>query len=249
MNIAITGYGFVGRAYEKLITGNVPECKLTISDPAYKEYNQGVPKNSDAIVICVATPQQDDGSCYMGHVKDVIHASPNVPILIKSTICLEGWRELKNSFPNYSLSFSPEFLRQDSWERDIDSMKSILIGGEGFEFWSKIFKNIECIESHPESLIMTKYAKNNFLALKVSFFNQLYDLCNKMDIDYEEVRRHTTEDDRIGESHSFVTDQRGFGGHCFPKDTSALVRTSEKYGKFFSLMNEARLYNDSIRKK
>jgi UDPglucose 6-dehydrogenase len=155
---------------------------------------------------------------------------------------------IKNLFPNYRISFSPEFLRQDSWEQDIDTMKSILIGGEGVEFWLNIFKNVKCIESDPEALIMTKYAKNNFLALKVSFFNQLYDLCSKMNIDYEEVRKHTTEDDRIGESHSFVTDQRGFGGHCFPKDTSALVRTSEKYGKFFSLMYEARRYNNSIRK-
>lgn len=249
MNITIAGYGFVGRAYEKFLVDNVAELDLTISDPAHEEHRQGIPNNSDAVFVCVATPQQEDGSCYMGHVKDVIKESPNVPILIKSTICLEGWRELKNLFPKNSISFSPEFLRQDSWEQDIDSMKSILIGGEGFEFWSKIFKNIECIESEPEALIMTKYAKNNFLALKVSFFNQLYDLCNKMDIDYEEVRKRTTEDDRIGESHSFVTDQRGFGGHCFPKDTSALVRTSEKYGRFFSLMHEARIYNNHIRKK
>lgn len=249
MNITIAGYGFVGRAYEKFILDNFHDYQLTISDPAYKEYSQGIPNNSNAIVVCVATPQQDDGSCYMGHVKEVIQASPNVPILIKSTISLEGWRELKNLFPDYDISFSPEFLRQDSWEKDIDSMKSILIGGERVGFWSKIFKNIECVESCPEALIMTKYAKNNFLALKVSFFNQLYDLCLKMGIDYEEVRKHTTTDTRIGESHSFVTDQRGFGGHCFPKDTSALVRTSEKYGKFFSLMYEARLYNDSIRKK
>ena len=69
-----------------------------------------------------------------------------------------------------------------------------------------------------------------------------------MNIDYEEVRKHTTADNRIGESHSFVTDRRGFGGHCFPKDTSALVRTSEKYGKFFGLMHEAILYNESVRK-
>jgi hypothetical protein len=98
MNITIAGYGFVGRAYKKFISDNVFECELTVSDPAYKEYNQGIPNNSDAVVICVATPQQDDGSCYMGHVKDVIQASPNVPILIKSTICLEGWRELKIYF-------------------------------------------------------------------------------------------------------------------------------------------------------
>tara|TARA_B100000902_G_C27300783_1_gene912683 strand:+ start:1329 stop:2078 length:750 start_codon:yes stop_codon:yes gene_type:complete len=247
MNITIAGYGFVGKAYEKLITDNDQECGVTISDPAFLTYNNGIPSDTDAVVICVATPQQEDGSCYMGHVKDVINESPDVPILIKSTICLEGWRELTDLFPNHNISFSPEFLRQDSWEQDIDSMKSILIGGEGFEFWSKIFRFLECVESDPESLIMTKYAKNNFLALKVSFFNQLYDLCDKMNIDYEEVRKHTTADNRIGESHSFITDQRGFGGHCFPKDTSALVKTSEKYGSFLSIIDCARSYNNEIR--
>lgn len=247
MNIIVAGYGFVGRAYEKFILDKVSDCDLIISDPAYKEYSQGIPSNADAVVICVATPQQEDGSCYMRHVKEVIKESPNVPILIKSTICLEGWRELRGLFPDYNISFSPEFLRQDSWDKDIDSMKSILIGGDDFNFWSDIFKKIECVHSDPEALIMTKCAKNNFLALKVSFFNQLYDLCEKMGVDYDEVRKHTTSDPRIGESHSFITEERGFGGHCFPKDTSALVRTSEKYGKFFTLMYEARLYNESIR--
>ena len=248
MEITIAGYGFVGKAYEKLITDKNQECSLTISDPAFLIHDKDTPRDTDAVIICVATPRQEDGSCYMGHVKDVIKESPNVPILIKSTICLEGWRELSNLFPNHNISFSPEFLRQDSWIEDIDRMQSILIGGDGFEFWSNIFRSIECVESDPEALIMTKYAKNNFLALKVSFFNQLYDLCDKMNIDYEEVRKYTTADNRIGESHSLVTDRRGFGGHCFPKDTSALVRTSEKYGKFFSLMHEAILYNESVRK-
>lgn len=247
MNITIAGYGFVGKGYEKLITNNNQECSVKISDPAFLLYDNEIPSDTDAVVICVATPQQEDGSCYMGHVFDVIKESPDVPILIKSTICLEGWRELRNLFPNHNISFSPEFLRQDSWIEDIDCMQSILIGGDGFEFWSNIFRSIECIESDPEALIMTKYAKNNFLALKVSFFNQLYDLCYKMNIDYEEVRKHTTADNRIGESHSFITDRRGFGGHCFPKDTSALVKTSEKYGSFLSIIDCARSYNNEIR--
>jgi UDPglucose 6-dehydrogenase len=248
MKIAIAGYGFVGKAYEKFIIDKVSGCSLTISDPAYKDHSQGIPNNTEAVIVCVATPQKDDGSCQMRHVKEVIKESPNVPILIKSTICLEGWREIRSLFPDRNISFSPEFLRQDSWVEDVDSMESILVGGDDFSFWSDVFKMIECVDSDPEALIMTKCAKNNFLALKVSFFNQLYDLCNKMGVNYDEVRRHTTADPRIGESHSFVTEERGFGGHCFPKDTSALIRTSEKYGKFFSLMHEARSYNKSIRR-
>jgi UDPglucose 6-dehydrogenase len=247
MNITIAGYGFVGKGYEKLIIDNNQECSVTISDPAFLIYDNGIPSDTDAVVICVATPQQEDGSCYMGHVKDVIKESPNVPILIKSTICLEGWRELRDMFPDNNISFSPEFLRQDFWVEDISSMKSILIGGDDFVFWSGIFNILECVESEVEALIMTKYAKNNFLALKVSFFNQLYDLCNKLGVSYDEVRKHTTSDSRIGESHSYISHERGFGGHCFPKDTAALVKTSEKYGSFLSIMDCARSYNNEIR--
>lgn len=248
MNITIAGYGFVGKAYEKLLIDNLQEYNVTISDPAFSQYNQGIPSDTDAVVICVATPQQEDGSCYMGHVFDVIKESPDIPILIKSTICLEGWRGLMNKFPDSNITFSPEFLRQDSWSEDILNMRSILIGGDDFVFWSGIFNTLDCIESEAEALIMTKYAKNNFLALKVSFFNQLYDLCDKLGVSYDEVRKHTTADSRIGDGHSFITEDRGFGGHCFPKDTSALVKTSEKYGSFLSIMHCARLYNNEIRK-
>jgi len=248
MNITIAGYGFVGKAYENFIFENCNDFNVVISDPAHPEYSSGIPQSTNAVLICVSTPQQEDGSCHMDNVHQVIKESPNVPILIKSTICLEGWRLLKEEFPNSNITFSPEFLRQDSWKEDIKNMSSILIGGKDFQFWSKIFKNIKCIESDPEALIMTKYAKNNFLALKVSFFNQLYDLCCKMEIDYDEVRKHTASDSRIGDGHSFITEERGFGGHCFPKDTSALLRTSEKYGSFLSLIHDARIYNEEIRK-
>jgi UDPglucose 6-dehydrogenase len=250
MKITIAGYGFVGRGYEQLLASNRQNYSLAISDPALQEYSKGISRDTDAVVICVATPQQEDGACYMGNVFSVIEESPkDVPILIKSTICLEGWRELKNKFPNSNISFSPEFLRQESWSEDISNMESILIGGDDFKFWSNVFNNLKCVESEAEALIITKYAKNNFLALKVSFFNQLYDLCQKLGVNYDEVREHTTADHRIGDSHSFITEERGFGGHCFPKDSAALVKTSEKYGSFLSIMDCARAYNQSIRKR
>ena len=90
MNITIAGYGFVGKAYQKFVSEKCSGCNLTISDPAHKEYSQGIPNNTDAVVVCVATPQQDDGSCYMGHVEEVINESPDVPILIKSTLITCG---------------------------------------------------------------------------------------------------------------------------------------------------------------
>jgi len=86
------------------------------------------------------------------------------------------------------------------------------------------------------------------LALKVAYFNQINDLCTKLDIDYEKVRRYTTVDDRIGESHTTITDERGFGGHCFPKDTEAFVTSSKRVDSNLSILEHAIEYNQRIRK-
>jgi UDPglucose 6-dehydrogenase len=73
-------------------------------------------------------------------------------------------------------------------------------------------------------------------------------LCEKLNIEYSAVAHYVTEDPRIGDSHSFITEERGFGGHCFPKDTSAIVETAEQYGVDLTLIKEAIKYNDRIKK-
>jgi UDPglucose 6-dehydrogenase len=102
--------------------------------------------------------------------------------------------------------------------------------------------------ANPKELIVTKYARNSFLALKVAYFNQLYDLCKKLGIDYEQVRRYTILDNRIGESHTTITDERGFGGHCFPKDVNALIKTAQRDNVDLSILKNAVEYNRNIRK-
>ena len=102
----------------------------------------------------------------------------------------------------------------------------------------------------PEELILVKYFRNSFLATKVSFFNQIFDLCQSMDeVDYNTVRKLITVDERIGDGHSSVTEQRGFGGHCFPKDTQAIANTADKKNVDLSLLKEAIKYNNKIRKE
>ncbi len=92
--------------------------------------------------------------------------------------------------------------------------------------------------------------KESYLALKVTFFNQVYDYCAGEGVDFERVRELITDDSRIGDSHSSVTKERGFGGHCFPKDVLATVRSSViSANTRFTLLEEALNYNDSIRSK
>jgi UDPglucose 6-dehydrogenase len=98
---------------------------------------------------------------------------------------------------------------------------------------------------------MVKYTANSFLALKVSFFNQIFDLCQKTGIDYDTVRHIVSQDTRIGSGHTLVPghdDSRGFGGACFPKDTEALVHWAKHVDAVPSLVESAIQYNNKVRK-
>ena len=247
MKIGIAGYGFLGQAHEGVLKDY---HDIIISDPALKHY--GDLRQADAIIVCVSTPQGSHGGCHMDNVYEVIEDSPDIPILIKSTISLEGWDMLRHVFPNKQLTFSPEFLRAASALEDFRNNDTILLGGGNTGFWADIFVkamgNINVTVANPKELIVTKYARNTFLALKVAYFNQLYDLCKESGIDYEQVRKYTILDNRIGESHTTITDERGFGGHCFPKDANALIKTAEKDNIDLSLLKEAVSYNAKIRR-
>lgn len=247
MKIGIAGYGFVGKAHEGVLKDY---HDIIISDPAKKMY--GDLRHADAIIVCVSTPEGSHGGCHMDNVLAVVDDNPNVPILIKSTISVEGWDMLTHMFPHSSLTFSPEFLRAASALEDFKNNNTILLGGGNTGFWAEIFiaamGKINISVAKPKELILTKYARNSFLALKVAYFNQMYDLCDKLGVDYEQVRMYTTIDDRIGESHTTITDERGFGGHCFPKDTKALTVTADKNKANLTILEQAINYNKEVRK-
>lgn len=231
----------VGKAHHELLK---ERHDIEIYDPAlgYKHL-----KAPDAIIVCVSTPPRKDGSCEMKNVYEVIESAADVPILIKSTISVEGWNMLVDAFPNKQLAFSPEFLRAKTALEDLQNMSLMLIGGTSTCFWKDVFEvNIEIAE--PEELILAKYARNSFLALKVAYFNQLYDLCDALDVEYSAVAHYTTMDERIGDSHTFITDERGFGGHCFPKDINAIATTAKRNNVELTILNAAVEYNNILRK-
>lgn len=247
MQILVAGYGFVGKAHALAFEG---KHRVVVHDPD-KGY-EAVYKDADAVVCAVATPPRKDGSCEMANVYDVVERAPNVPILIKSTISLEGWHMLKDTFPNKKITFSPEFLRAEHAMEDFVNQKHVLLGDGDVDFWEKLFQdclNVEAKHYPAEELILAKYFRNSFLATKVAFFNQVYDLCKAAKVDYDYVKELVGLDDRIGTTHMDITEQRGFGGHCFPKDTAAIVRTAERNNVDLSIIKEAREYNNKIRKK
>ena len=247
MKILIAGYGFVGKAQELVLK---EYHNIDIHDPYLGYKSEWL--NIDAVIISVATPPKQYGECDYSNVIDVLNQTPDVPILIKSTISVEAWREIKKQFPNKQICFSPEFLRQATWEQDA-FFKEMWMGGNSTNFWSDIYLGaLGKINVHietPESLVAAKALRNSFLALKVSFFNQIYDYCEDQNLDYEAVANAVASDERIGFSHTDVTEQRGFGGNCFPKDVIATVRSAQSSGRRFTLLEEAINYNNSVRKE
>jgi len=231
VNLTLIGYGFVGKAVHEVLKDHY---EVKIVDP---QYNDNVINNdSDGYIVCVPTPTTLSGACDMTIVEAVVKACPkNKPILIKSTISLEGWR--KDLEPQgKQITFSPEFLTAANANEDFRNQDKMLFGGDNKEFWNDIF--IECKAYDPiyatiEELILTKYLRNSFLATKVAFFNEVFDLCETAGIDYNQVKALVGMDERITHSHMHVPGpdgDRGFGGACFPKDTEALVYSANVLG-------------------
>jgi len=245
--LGIAGYGFVGQAHAQLFEDY---HQVLVNDPD-KEHFADL-QHADAIIVCVATPPDNNGHCDFTNIVDVIDKAPDVPILIKSTISLEGWRYINQQYPNKDIAFSPEFLRAEHAFTDFKYCREILIGGKCVNFWQGLllqaFGNINILHGDPEELILAKYFRNAFLATKVSFFNQIYDMCDAASIDYNSVKKFITMDSRIGNSHTDVTNQRGYGGHCLPKDTLALTNTALTHNVKLSILDSTIDYNNTIRK-
>ena len=246
----IAGYGFVGKAHELLFKDRRRE--IVIYDPP--KGMEADLQNTSAVVVCVPTPQSEDGACDMSAVYDVVgKIHETTPVLIKSTISLQGWQELKQRFPNHRLCFSPEFLRAANFMNDVKDMDSVILSGDT-EYWrdqySYNWPNIKIYVVDPEEAIAIKYFRNAFLATKVSFFNEIYDFCTAYGINFDQVQKGVTADNRIGESHSFVWPEegtRGWGGYCFPKDTSALLKMAAEKDLNLNTLEAAVEYNKKIR--
>ena len=249
MKIGIAGYGYVGQAHEAALKDY---HEILIRDPALGHYADL--QHADAIIICVSTPQHESGACNINNVYDIVSNAPPVPILIKSTISLEGWDLIRTEFIKSNLTFSPEFLRAATALEDFANTKQFMMGGDNVGFWAQLFidamGDISVTNASVAELILTKYFRNAFLATKVTFFNQMYDLCKAAGIDYDPVATGVGMDPRIGDSHIQVTEMRGYGGHCFPKDMNALVNTAKSYKNAdLGLINQSINYNNQLRKE
>ena len=253
MKIIIAGYGFVGTAVNQCLA---PYYQLVVVDPKFNKTKITDHPDAGAVIVCVGTPEGVDGRCDISQVQEVLKQVPrNIPVLIKSTLPPDQLRDVVLD-SRARVTYSPEFLRAASATQDFLNQTYMILGGEDADFWEAIFKpalpNCEkFIRCTMMEASMIKYATNTFLATKVSFFNHIYDMCQHIGPSYSAVREILSMDERIGSSHMQVPGpdgSRGFGGHCFPKDTEAFVKYAQDIGLSFELLEAAVEHNKKLRK-
>jgi len=140
--------------------------------------------------------------------------------------------------------------------KDYENQNRIILGGPRpttttlKTLFSKVFPKATIIKTDSTHAEMVKYLTNTFLSVKVSFANEIYELCNELGIDYDKVIEYSTYDERLGKSHWGVPGHDGdfgFGGHCFPKDLSALIKLSFELGTANNVLCSTQTTNDEVR--
>ena len=225
---------------EKLMKKNYEEGRLDYTTDYKKAY-----KDADAIFIGVGTPEQPDGSANLTYVATVSRQiaetiEKDCLVVVKSTVPI-GTNDkveqfIKDSLVNnvkVEVASNPEFLAQGTAVRDTLKANRIIIGTESKEAEKKLMEIYEpfklpIVSVNRRSAEMIKYASNDFLALKISYMNDIANLCELVGANIEDVAKGMSYDDRIGSN--FLKAGIGYGGSCFPKDTKALKYLAKQNG-------------------
>ena len=246
---------------DKIVSRNVEEGRLKFST----DLGQAI-RDSRAIFIAVGTPPKADGSADLRYVEDVartIARYMNGPKLVitKSTVPIGTGRMIErilteaNTGHKGSVVSNPEFLREGSAIEDFMKPDRVVIGAsdqESVELMEQIYAPLHSLEvpfvvTNVESSELIKYAANGFLATKISFINEIAVMCELLGGDVQHVARGIGLDTRIGPK--FLQAGPGFGGSCFPKDTSAVADIARRYGYNFEIIEAVLRVNDSIKER
>lgn len=236
-------------------SGKCPIYEENLEELMVKNYNEGridyttdyksAYKDADAIFIGVGTPEQEDGSANLSYVATVSRQiaesiKKDCLVVVKSTVPV-GTNDkveqfIKDSLVNnvkIEVASNPEFLAQGHAVRDTLQAKRIIIGTktkEAEKMLREIYEpfNLPIVSVSRRSAEMIKYASNDFLALKISYMNDIANLCELVGANIEDVAKGMSYDPRIGSS--FLHAGIGYGGSCFPKDTKALKYLAKQHG-------------------
>lgn len=254
--VGIIGVGFVGGAVLKYFQSKKLPIRL------YDKYKAlGSPEEvneADIIFISTPTPFDKKRGFDLSAVEDAIRLlkKPKI-VVIKSSIVPGTTESLQKKYPKHKFLFNPEFLREATAYHDFINPDRQIVG---FTKQSRgvARRVLELLPKAPYRQIMpageaelVKYMGNAFLALKVVYANEIYDLAKALGLDYQTVREGVSADLRIGPSHLRVEHggYRGYGGRCLPKDVNALIQLAEKKKVNTSLLKAMRAVNREFLKK
>lgn len=239
----------------EMVQHNVEESRLQFTT----DFAAAV-KSSEVVFIAVGTPENEDGSADLRHVLSAaksIGEAMDGPrtVVVKSTVPVGTNTKVRDvlrqatQFP-FAVVSNPEFLKEGAAVEDFLKPDRVVIGAEApraFEVMRKLYAPFvrsgkPILEMDPASAEMTKYAANALLATKISFINQIAQLCEKTGADVEKVRRGIGSDQRIGPH--FLFPGAGYGGSCFPKDVQALIRMGRDAGVELGIVASVDAAND-----
>jgi UDPglucose 6-dehydrogenase len=219
-------------------------------------------REAEMIFLAVGTPmRRGDGHADLSYVFAAVeelapHLDGFTVIATKSTVPVGTSREIERRLRalrpdgDYAVCSNPEFLREGSAIQDFTHPDRVLVGTDeprAQELMERLYKPL-AIRNAPvmfvsrESAELAKYAANAFLAMKISFINEVADLCEEVGADVQEVASAIGRDRRIGDK--FLHPGPGYGGSCFPKDVSALIRTAREHKSPISLIEQVQRVND-----
>lgn len=254
--VGIIGVGFVGGALLKYFKSE--KQKVFIYDK-FKNLGSAEQVNkADIIFICVPTPFHPRMGFDLSSVESALkQITPGKVAVIKSTVLPGSTAALQRKFSKLKLIFNPEFLREKFAYYDLVHPDRQLLGVTP-KSKSSAINVMKLLPKAPYQKIMkadeaemVKYMANAFLALKVVYANEFFDIAKTLGVDYSAVKQAVIQDPRIGSSHLEISDggYRGYGGSCFPKDVNAIIQLAEKKGLRPALLSSMRQVNRKLLKR
>ncbi len=253
-NIAVIGIGWVGGALSRYFES--AGLKPRLIDPPKGLGTDRDLQEADLFFVCVPTPfDPEKGGFDLSYVESSVARLPgSKTVVIKSTVLPGTTESLQARFPQHRMLFNPEFLREKTADQDMRQPDRQIVGctKEGAAAAKEV---MELLPRAPFERVvpateaeMIKYFGNAFLAMKVVFANQIYDLCAKLGVDYDTVKDCAARDPRIGASHLqvFGDGYRGYAGSCFPKDVRALIQLGDRAGADLELMKVCERINNEL---
>jgi nucleotide sugar dehydrogenase len=261
MEIGIIGQGFVGNAIYQKFKNYYDIKTFDIKGIMHCTSNKQDTMSCGIVFVCLPTPMNKNGSCHIDIVEkavaDISDLNKDNIVVIKSTVPPGTVAKWNKKYNNIDIIFNPEFLTEANAISDFENQTRIILGGPRKSttklktIYSKVFPKATIVKTDSTYAEMVKYVTNSFLATKVSFANEMYEICNGLDVDYDKVIEYATYDKRLGKSHWSVPGpdgDLGYGGHCFPKDVKALIEVANENNIFPLMLIAADEKNEQIRK-